>query len=164
MMLPAFKSKKGFTFLRSKKAKPVLKSFLPSAKSSTGFTLIELLIVIAIIGILISIGLAAFSRAQTQARDGERKADIEQIRGALEQYYSDYNVYPPTSAGLKGAPDGQIYLKAVPLDPNNDSYAYNPTGTNQGYCIEVDLEIAPPATPTPPTCGATLNYGLTALD
>lgn len=142
----------------------MLKSFLPSAKSSIGFTLIELLIVIAIIGILISIGLAAFSRAQTQARDGQRKADIEQIRGALEQYYGDNNHYPATGAlitGLQGS-TGLVYLKAVPTNPGGGNYTY--TSTGQNYCIEVTLEIAPPATPTPPTCGTLLNYGLTALD
>ena len=132
---------------------------LPYLHSKKGFSLIELLIVIAIIGILVSIGLAAFSRAQTQARDGQRKADIEQIRGALEQYYADNNHYPATAdlvGDLQGPAPALVYLKVVPT-----GYTY--TSSGQNYCIEVTLEIAPPATPTPPTCD-TLNYGLTAQD
>lgn len=43
---------------QGKKAKPMLKSFLPAAKSSIGFTLIELLIVAAVIAILLIIVLA----------------------------------------------------------------------------------------------------------
>jgi len=55
-----------------------------------GFTLVELLIVIAIIGILISVGLASFRRAQTQTRDGQRKADLENIGGKV---YKNHRVF-----------------------------------------------------------------------
>ena len=125
----------------------MLKSFLPSAKSSTGFTLIELLIVIAIIGILISIGLTAFSRAQTQARDGQRKADLQNIGGALEQYYSDYNVYPANLTLLTSAPDGQVYLRALPRNPSDSTAdvwdTWDHYASGQAYCLAVDLEITP---------------------
>lgn len=145
--------------MRSKKAKPVLKSFLPSAKSSTGFTLIELLIVIAIISILISIGMASFSRAQKQARDGGRKADIESIRGALEQYYADNNEYP----GSLGDLDPK-YMRVVPQDGTTD-FNYDVTNSpysTQYYCIGTDLETG---TGTSVTCdGDSLNYVRTARD
>lgn len=118
----------------------MLKSFLTSAKSSVGFTLIELLIVIAIIAILISIGLASYSRAQAQARDGQRKSDLRNIQGALEQYYADFNRYPDAPIGTVeselegGNSESIVYLKEVKTkDPRGTDYIY--TGGDQSYCL-----------------------------
>lgn len=58
-----------------------MKKLLPASK---GFTLIELMVVVTIIAFLSVIGVAAFTNAQKQARDGRRKADIEAISTALE--------------------------------------------------------------------------------
>ncbi len=83
-----------------------------------GFTLIELLIVIAIISILISIGLASFRRAQMQSRDRQRQADLNNIAGALEQFYGDNNQYPGALIDLTTSPTAaQPYLRALPHDP-----------------------------------------------
>lgn len=59
-----------------------------------GFTLIELLIVIAIIGILATIIIIAYTNAQAKARDNKRKADIQAISSAVEMYYVDKKIYP----------------------------------------------------------------------
>ena len=129
-------------------------------KKYTGFTLIELLIVIAIIGILISIGLASFSRAQKQAKDGEKKANIESIRGALEQYYADYNRYPLSLPLLENAPDGQVYMREVPQDESG-GFTYKvttPPFTTQYYCISTILDTVPETS----LCGG--NYSRTARD
>jgi prepilin-type N-terminal cleavage/methylation domain-containing protein len=52
---------------------------MPENKRANGFSLIEILIVIAIIGALATLGLAAFSNARLKARDTKRKNDINQI-------------------------------------------------------------------------------------
>jgi len=59
-----------------------------------GFTLIEILVAATIIAILTAIGLVSFSVANKQARDAKRKADMEQVRAALEIYRSDHTTYP----------------------------------------------------------------------
>ena len=137
-------------------------------KKYSGFTLVELLIVIAIIGILISIGLASFSRAQKQAKDGEKKANIESIRGALEQYYADNNQYPVTLTwvdDLEGNPGPTVYIREVPQDgPVNFNYVAIPTTsapqTIQGYCISTTLETDTSGS----GCSGTGNYSRTARD
>lgn len=54
--------------------------------SKKGFTLIELLVVISIIGILAGLTLSSYTGAQKQARDSQRRSDLNQYRNALETY------------------------------------------------------------------------------
>ncbi len=52
-----------------------------------GFTIVELLIVIFIIGVLLVLGVANLRSSQANARDSERKTDIETIALHLESFY-----------------------------------------------------------------------------
>lgn len=63
--------------------------------SFAGFTLVELLAVIAIIGLLASFLFPAISRIRERARIGAVKAQLAQIELAIEQYYAEYDTYPP---------------------------------------------------------------------
>ncbi len=67
-------------------------SFMP--KKINSFTLIELLVVIAIIGILATIVVVNISNVRAKARDMKRVEELNQIRTALEMYYSQYGKYP----------------------------------------------------------------------
>lgn len=100
-----------------------------------GFTLLELLIVIAIIGILVSISVASFSLAQKQSRDQRRKTDVKAIQDAWEQYYADNSSSYPSSCTISTA-----YLPAgVPTDPRtDDSYAVSCSASTYCFCGEVE--------------------------
>jgi len=63
-------------------------------QSSKGFTLIELLVVISIIGILSSLAVVSLNSARNKARDALRKADMTQMRTALNLYYDNKTRYP----------------------------------------------------------------------
>ena len=65
--------------------------------NNLGFTLIELLVVISIIGFLATAAMVAFNSARMKARDTKRKADLTQIRKALEMLYVDQDTYITTS-------------------------------------------------------------------
>ena len=124
---------KGFTSLE------FFKNFIGVEKNNqktlTGFTLIELLVVIAIIGLLSSIVMVSLNTARGKARDAKRKADIRQVRLALEMYYdtngrypqagscaygSNCYVYSTAGAGWLPALSG-TYMSALPLDPTNNA-------------------------------------------
>lgn len=82
-------------------------------KTNKGFTIIEVLIMIAVIGILTTIGLVSFSSIQANVRDKQRSSQATIISEALEKYYDENGEYPScndmaqapaavTSATLKG--------------------------------------------------------------
>ncbi len=59
-----------------------------------GFTLIELLVVIAIIAILAGLGFAGVSGALQTAKKAETRAMANQIKLAINTFYSEYGYYP----------------------------------------------------------------------
>ncbi len=64
-----------------------------------GFTLIEILVVVAIIGILISIILPVLSRVRDQAKVTRTKALMDVLSIACDLYYNDWGgIYPPAFA------------------------------------------------------------------
>jgi prepilin-type N-terminal cleavage/methylation domain-containing protein len=132
-----------------------------------GFTLIELLIVIAIISILISIGLASSRRAQMQSRDRQRQSDVSNIAGALEQFYGDNNIYPPDLDTLTTTPAATTpYIRTIPTDPTSGA-AYNGGNylhTAQSYCLVVGLETVDTPSETCPGQPGTYDFVLSSQD
>jgi general secretion pathway protein G len=82
-----------------------------------GFTLIELMIVMALIVVLASIGLAMHANSQTRAREAVLKEDLFRLRDAIDQYYADKNMYPQSLEALVS----DKYLRAIPVDPFTQS-------------------------------------------
>ena len=110
--------------------------------SREGFTMIEVLVVATIIGVLASIGLVSYQSANKKSRDGKRKADMEQIRSALEIHKSDNGDYPATGDLAELVPN---YMSSIPEPPANSSIAsYNAGYTSSDgttYSICQDLEV-----------------------
>lgn len=105
---------------------------------SAGFTLLEVLVVVAIIGILISIGTAAFTSAQKKSRDSRRQGDLRSIQSAFEQYYADNTGYPTSSSCSVSA----TYLPAgIPKDPKTAvAYTITCDASGSSYCSCALLE------------------------
>lgn len=62
---------------------------------SHGFTIVELVVVIAVAGIIATIGLVASSQVQKDSRDKKREADIVLLQNELEKFYETNGEYPP---------------------------------------------------------------------
>lgn len=137
------------------------------SSKNKGFTLIELLIVMAIIGILATIGVGFFVSAQQKTRDAERKSDLRQIANALEIFYADHGHYPLSNGGRilacqylpaigSGIGTGQIcnwngsdvfadttgrtYFSPLTIDPGSGEYYYRANTTGTMYQLYATLE------------------------
>lgn len=63
-------------------------------RQATGFTVIEFAVIILVIGILATIILVVYNRAQSDARDSKRANDARIIDAALNKYYDANGMYP----------------------------------------------------------------------
>jgi len=116
----------------------------PNTKHKPGFTLIEVLVAATIIALLTSIGVVSYQAANRQARDAKRKADLEQIRAALQIYRGDCGTYPASvsfGGPLTGAcPTTTTYMQQVPQDPKGGYYQYSQQGGGTSYVLCACLE------------------------
>jgi general secretion pathway protein G len=87
------------------------------ARASRGFTLIEVLIVVVLVILLASVGMATYTNSVRRAREAVLKEDLFRMRDALDQYYADKNKYPQSLLDLVS----EGYLRDVPKDPMTDS-------------------------------------------
>ncbi len=123
------------------------------------FTLIEILVVATIIGLLAAVGAASYSQFMKQSRDSKRKADMENVRAALEMYRSNNSTYPIGSgwSTLNVLTSGTIYIKTLPSDPKNPTNSYYYTSDGTTYTVAAQLEAGGNSC-FAGQCGANCNY------
>lgn len=95
-----------------------------------GFTLIEFLVCLAVIGLLATLFLTNYRASQRQARNTQRKSDLNQYRNALETYATAYDsLYPSrpirelisanVCTGSGGDLDSLGFMTSCPQDPRS---------------------------------------------
>ncbi len=102
------------------------------------FTLLELLVVISIIGILIALGIVAFSTAQQKSRDAKRRGDIKAMQQGFEQYYAQEGSYS-CNPGSDYFPGGKPQDPKGQVDTCSPNYCCDDSPNTQ-YCICAELE------------------------
>ena len=131
-----------------------------------GFTLLEVLLVIAVIGILAAIVLVAINpnRQISQARNAQRRSDVNTLYKALEQYLIDNQSYTVGGTGITNTPkevcntgnktttdtlspttlcDGKAdlrvlvptYIAAIPVDPTGGAYKVSINSDNNRISV-----------------------------
>lgn len=131
-----------------------------------GFTLIEVLIVAAIIGLLVLVATLSMRNQRLKAEDARAKSDLERLKIAFEDYYNDFNCYPPAEWFDEEADCGQDYLapylNTLPCDRQTGlPYALERGGAGgcAWYKLYATLSYADSTTCTP--TGSLLgNYGV----
>ena len=75
--------------------------------------MIELMVVLALISLLATMGLAQYRQSVVYSREAVLKQDLFQLRDAIDQYYADKGQWPSTLDALVS--DG--YVRKLPDDP-----------------------------------------------
>lgn len=103
-----------------------------------GFTLAEIMIVLAILGLLMSVAVPRLTGRTQEARTQAARLQVENLGLALDAFEYDCGRYPSTDEGLdalRQAPSGldqwkgPYIKKSVPTDPWNNTYVYLAPGS-----------------------------------
>ena len=106
-------------------------------RNAEGFTLIELLVVLVIIGLLATMVAPNFIGQSEKAKPKAARAQLENLRSALDMYQLDVGRYPSTEEGLQALRarpgsaarwSGPYLREEVPLDPWGKPYVYRSPG------------------------------------
>jgi len=106
-----------------------------------GFTLIELLVVLVIIGLLATLVAPNFIGQSEKAKPKAARAQLENMRNALDMYQLDVGRYPTTEEGLTALRQrpssatrwsGPYLRDELPMDPWGRPYIYRSPGEGGG--------------------------------
>jgi len=115
-----------------------MKIFIKKFLTKKSFTLIEILVVATIIALLASGGTVVYTQLNRASRDAKRKADLEQIRLALELFRDEIGRYPVSGVFYNFCSDNNPrpnhgfyakYLRKPPKDPKCPDYTYSYAAT-----------------------------------
>lgn len=114
--------------------------FSRKARPIGAFTLLEMLIVLTIIGILMAIGMATYTRIQDTASKQALKVEMNNIKLAVYAYYQNNNNYPATVQVLQT--EGFI-SKELQSDPWNTDYRLGVKTSPNGLTLIVISSAGP---------------------
>lgn len=136
--------------------------------AARGFTMIELVIVMAMLGLLLSLALPQYMATLERGREQVLQSNLAAMREAIDKYYGDRGRYPDKLEDLVT----QRYLRAIPSDPYTESPTWvviAPRDADKGGVIDVrstltDIDGQPRRAPnaladTEPSSGLTRDSG-----
>ena len=101
-------------------------------KSKKGFTLIELMVVVAIIGVLVLLGLRAYSSQKERAMNSIVKANASTIQTMIVGYLGDMDIVDDAAIEVCLGPETQVMIENMvnPYDNTHPVYRISPGGTS----------------------------------
>jgi prepilin-type N-terminal cleavage/methylation domain-containing protein len=130
-----------------------------------GFTIVEVVVTITIMGILLTLAVVGVNSTQMNARDNERKADIEAIQANLESYFSSANAPSvSTVSNLSTNPALGTDSTGWSTASSGGVSGTNTRETSGGPAAVGDAFFRRTITTGPPTSGLTLAANGTGTD
>lgn len=98
-----------------------------------GFTLIEVMIVVAIIAILASVAVPAYSDYIKRSRITEAVSELSAMRVKMEQHFQDRRTYEGAcDGGVAPLPTGSYFTFTCDPTPTATAYTVKATGNSSG--------------------------------
>ncbi|MDD4279227.1 prepilin-type N-terminal cleavage/methylation domain-containing protein [Candidatus Sumerlaeota bacterium] len=104
-----------------------------------GFTLVEIMIVVAIIGIILSIAVPSFIRARETSRATACQANLKQYDAAKQQWALENKKNATETPVESDLIASTLYIKATPLCPNGGDYTIGDMNTDPACSIGTSL-------------------------
>lgn len=117
------------------------------ARRPRGFTLIEMTVVIALIGLLLSLAVPRYFASIERGKRSVQQQNLATIRDAIDKFYGDQSRYPESVDELVT----RHYLRAMPVDPltGKSDWVVVPPPEHAALVVP-DSALAAPATDTGP--------------
>jgi general secretion pathway protein G len=109
-------------------------------RARRGFTMIELVVVMAVLGLLLSIALPRYFDSLERGREQVLAHNLAQLREAIDRHYGDRGAYPDRLDDLVE----RRYMRAVPVNPFTDLPDWQVIGPPAGVKGAV-FDVAEPA-------------------
>lgn len=108
-----------------------------------GFTMIELLITVSILGLSMTVVYVSATKYYQQSRDSVRKTHLEKYRVILEEYYADFQRYPPEDVFEDcDGPSLRPYMPNIYCDPSTgEPYDYTTDEQGKNYQLFTELIV-----------------------
>lgn len=103
-----------------------------------GFTLVEMMIVVAILGILVSVGLPAYNRHVMRSRMQDAFVQLSNTRILMEQYFQDNRTYVNGGACGVAMPASEGFTITCAGDANSYDLTATGSGKTAGYTFTLD--------------------------
>jgi general secretion pathway protein G len=110
--------------------------------AARGFTMIELVVVLAVLGLLLSIAVPRYMDSLDRGREHVLAHNLAQMREAIDRYYGDRGAYPDHLDDLVE----RRYLRAVPLNPYTETADWQTIAPAAGLKGRV-YDVAAPGAP-----------------
>ncbi len=105
----------------------MIRTKLNFIKNQNGFSLLELLIVVAVLGILVTVAVPALMRSRVNANESSTKSNLQTFTSSMESYRANQQppVYPTDIGGLTTATPAYL----------DSTWGTSTSATKSGYTL-----------------------------